>query len=127
MRYVLVKNVTDEIIKEVDGDKVFLSGVPEVIANKPFRWLPLVVVNPPVDTETEVKEGPVDVITATECTRTWTVREKTAQESSNLKDKQTIAKLRDLKIVISALNDGSFVPGQNYTNSQLKAIMKAHL
>ena len=40
---------------------------------------------------------------------------------------QTILNQRVLKALALALNDGSFVPGSNVTNVQLKAIVKAKM
>jgi len=127
MRYVLVDDATKEIIREVDGAKEFRNGSPPDLTKKPFTWLPLVVVDPTVDYATEKKEGPVDAVTDTECTRTWTVRGKTSEELASEKDKTANAAIQNMKALILALNDGSFVPGQNLTNAQLKAIIKAHV
>ncbi len=81
MRYVLVEDETDTILKEVEGDREFRSGTPPDLPLKPFRWLPLEVTNPDVtDHTTHIKEGPVTTVKAKKATRAWTVRPKTADE-----------------------------------------------
>jgi len=55
---------------------------------------------------------------------TYTKSRENTEEVNNL----LIASDRKLiKAIILALNDGSFIPGSNYTNAQLKAIIKAKL
>lgn len=126
--YVLLRNVDDSIVEEVDGDRRFRSGEPPVLKpEKGLRWLPIIVTNPTYDGNTQVKEGPVVTVNATDVTRVWTVRDKTAQELDEQKDREAINALRTVKPLIMALNDGSFVPGSNYTNGQMKAILKAHI
>jgi hypothetical protein len=81
MRYVLVEDGTDAILKEVEGDREFRSGNPPKLPLKPFRWLPLEVTNPDVgDHATHTREGPVTTVKAKKVTRVWTVRPKTDEE-----------------------------------------------
>ncbi len=81
MKYVLVEDETDTILKEVEGDREFRTGTPPDLPLKPFRWLPLEVTNPDVtDHTTHIKEGPVTTVKAKKATRAWTVRPKTADE-----------------------------------------------
>jgi len=81
MRYVLVEDGTDAILKEVEGDREFRSGTPPKLPLKPFRWLPLEITNPDVtDHTTHIKEGPVTTVKAKKVTRVLTVRPKTADE-----------------------------------------------
>ena len=81
MRYVLVEDETDKILKEVEGDKEFRSGTPPDLPQKPFRWLPLEITNPDIPSRiTHLKEGPVTTVRAKKITRVWTVRPKTADE-----------------------------------------------
>ena len=81
MRYILVEDETNKILKEVDGDREFRSGTPPDLPLKPFRWLPLEITNPDVeDHATHTKEGPVESVGAKKVTRVWTVRPKTADE-----------------------------------------------
>ena len=81
MKYVLVEDGTDIILKEVEGDREFRSGNPPKLPLKPFRWLPLEVTDPDVDDyATHTIEGPVTTVKAKKVTRVWTVRPKTADE-----------------------------------------------
>jgi hypothetical protein len=65
----------------IEGYRDFESP-PTNPAGKPWlTFLPVADTNPAVtDPDTEVKEGPVVTIGATEVTRVWTVRAKTAGE-----------------------------------------------
>ena len=89
MRYVLVEDETDTILKEVEGDREFRTGTPPDLPLKPFRWLPLEVTNPDVgDRATHTREGPVTTVKAKKVTRVWTVRPKTADELDTIKEEQ---------------------------------------
>tara|TARA_B100002003_G_scaffold12402_1_gene10651 strand:+ start:231 stop:623 length:393 start_codon:yes stop_codon:yes gene_type:complete len=89
MRYVLVEDETDKILKEVEGDKEFRSGTPPDLPQKPFRWLPLEITNPDIPSRiTHLKEGPVTTVRAKKITRVWTVRPKTADELDTIKEEQ---------------------------------------
>jgi len=126
--YVLLQNSDDSILEEVDGDMRFRSGIPPaLLPAKGMRWLPITITNPSHDEATQVKKGPVLTVNSDNVTRVWTVRDKNAQELDALKDRATRDALNIVKPLIEALNDGSFVPNQNYTNAQLKAILKDHL
>jgi hypothetical protein len=127
-RYVLLQNSDDSILEEIEGDKRFRSGLPPVLnPAKAMRWLPITITNPNHDESTQVKTGPVVTVNADNVTRVWSVRSKTAQELDELKNKETVSVIRAIKPLIDALNDGTFTPGQNLTNAQLKAIIKAHI
>ncbi len=65
----------------IEGYRQF-EAVPENPLGKPhLTWLPVVDTDPAItDAATQVKEGPVITIGATEVTRVWTVRAKTAPE-----------------------------------------------
>jgi hypothetical protein len=95
-------------------------------SDKGIRWLELVVVNP-ASGDDQIKEGPTADITSTTFTRTWTVRDKTDKELRDDKDGEVLNRLRFLKPLINALNDGTFVPGQNLTDAKLKKLLKDHL
>ena len=89
MRYVLVEDGTDAILKEVEGDREFRSGNPPKLPLKPFRWLPLEVTDPDVDDyATHTIEGPVTTVKAKKVTRVWTVRPKTDEELDVDKESQ---------------------------------------
>jgi hypothetical protein len=126
--YVLLQNSDDSILEEIEGDKRFRSGVPPILKpEKGLRWLPITITNPDYNGAIQVKEGPVLTVNTDNVTRVWTVRSKTAQELDDEKDASASSRLQSMKALVLALNDGSFVPGQNLTNVQLKAIIKAHL
>ena len=125
--YILLRNSDDHVLEEADSTRFRKTGVPPVLkSEKGLRWLDLVVVNPPVSVD-QIKEGPTVDITDTTYTRTWTVRDKTADELDAEKTDASVEELRRVKPLIMALNDGSFVPGSNYTNDQIKAKLKAKL
>jgi len=129
-KYVLIKTSDNSIVKEVASTREFRDGNPPTLhPNKGLKWLPIVLVDPPVDNLIEIKTGPVIVVTATEVTKTWTVRAKTALELSGEKDGRASGVMREpgLVALIKALNDGSFVPNSSYTPAQMKAIIKAKL
>jgi hypothetical protein len=126
--YVLVEDETNKILEEVDGDKAFRSGVPPILkAEKQMRWLEFVLIEPAVNRKTQVKEGPTIDTTATHYTRTWTIRAKTKQELDSDNDHEASQNLISFKPLLTALNDGSFIPGSNYSNEQLQRILKEHL
>ena len=125
--YILLQNSDDKVLEEVDSSRFRKTGVPPVLkSEKGIRWLDLVIVNPAQD-DGQIKEGPTVDITDTTYTRTWTVRDKTAKELNSEKDGEVLDKLRILKPLIKALNDGTFVPGQNLTDAKLKKLLKDHL
>jgi len=89
MRYVLVEDETDAILKEVEGDREFRTGTPPDLPLKSFRWLPLEVTDPDVgDHATHIKEGPVTTVKAKKVTRVWAVRPRTADELDAYKESQ---------------------------------------
>ena len=89
MKYVLVEDETNKILKEVDGDREFRTGTPPDLPLKSFRWLPLEVTDPDVgDHATHIKEGPVTTVKAKKVTRVWAVRPKTADELDADKESQ---------------------------------------
>ena len=89
MRYVLVEDETDTILKEVEGDREFRTGTPPDLPLKSFRWLPLEVTDPDVgDHATHIKEGPVTTVKAKKVTRVWAVRPRTADELDAYKESQ---------------------------------------
>jgi len=126
--YILLRNSDDHVLEEADSTRFRKTGVPPVLkSEKGIRWLDLVVVKPTANGETEVREGPVIDITPTTYTRTWTVRDKTADELNEEADSAASVVLNNhgLKALIKVLNDGSFIPGSNYTPAQIKDKIKA--
>ena len=125
--YILLQNSDDKVLEEADSTRFRKTGVPPVLkSEKGIRWLDLVVVNPSAAAD-QIKEGPTVDITSTTYTRTWTVRNKTAKELNSEKDGEVLDRLKILKPLIKALNDGTFVPGQNLTDAKLKKLLKDHL
>ena len=125
--YILLQNSDDKVLEEADSSRFRKTGVPPVLkSEKGIRWLDLVVVNP-VKGADQIKEGPAVEITDTTYTRTWTVRDKTAKELNSEKDVEVLNKVKIMKPLIKALNDGTFVPGQNLTDAKLKKLIKDHL
>ena len=119
--YVLLNNSDDLVIEEVDSSRFRKTGKPPTLkSEKGIRWLELVVVNPEIG-EDQIKEGPTIAISDTTYTRTWTVRDKTADELNTEKTVQADNIVESLKPLLDILNDGSFVPGSNYTDKQIKA------
>jgi len=122
--YILLRNSDDYVLEEADSTRFRKTGVPPVLkSEKGIRWLDLVVVNPAQDVD-QIKEGPTVDITDTTYTRTWTVRDKTAAEITSDANQVVGNFLTQFRVLIDALNDGSFVLGQNLTETQLKKIFK---
>jgi len=125
--YILLQNSDDKVLEEADSTRFRKTGAPPTLkSEKGIRWLDLVVVNPSASAD-QIKEGPTVDITDTTYTRTWTVRDKTDEELDSEKDGDVLDRLRILEPLIKALNDGTFVPGSNYTDAQIKAKLKAKL
>ena len=119
--YVLLNNSDDSIIEEVDSSRFRKTDKPPTLkSEKGIRWLELVVVDPETG-EDQIKEGPTIAISDTKYTRTFTVRDKTADELNTEKTVQADNIVKSLKPLLDILNDGSFVPGSNYTDKQIKA------
>ena len=125
--YVLLNNSDDLVIEEVDSSRFRKTGKPPILkSEKGIRWLELVVVNPEIG-EDQIKEGPTIAISDTKYTRTWTVRDKTADELKTEKTVHADAIVRGFKPLLDILNDGSFVPGSNYADAQMKAKIEEKL
>ena len=125
--YVLLNNSDDLVIEEADSSRFRKTGKPPILkSEKGIRWLELVVVNPEIG-EDQTKEGPTIAISDTTYTRTWTVRDKTADELNTEKTVQADNIVKSLKPLLDILNDGSFVPGSNYTDKQIKAKIEEKL
>ena len=125
--YVLLNNSDDSIIEEVDSSRFRKTGKPPTLkSEKGIRWLELVVVDPETG-EDQIKEGPTIAISDTKYTRTFTVRDKTADELKTEKTAHADAIVRGFKPLLDTLNDGSFMPGSNYTDKQIKAKIEEKL
>jgi hypothetical protein len=126
--YALIQTSTSTVQDVVDGDAQFRSGtLPILLPGKDLHWLPFVKVDPDVDHDTQIKTGPVDVVSKTKVTRTWTVKSKTAQELDDRKNALAESAIQGFKALMRAINDGTFVPGQNLTDNQMKQIIKDHI
>mgnify|MGYP001218802680 CR=1 FL=1 len=125
--YILLNNSDDSVMEEAVSSRFRKTGVPPILkSEKGIRWLELVVVDPVVGKD-QIREGPAIAISDTTYTRTFTVRDKTADELNAEKTARADDIVRSLKPFLDALNDGSFVPGANYTDAQMKAKLKAQL
>jgi|TARA_R110000803_G_scaffold124079_1_gene191894 hypothetical protein len=129
MAYFALIDTSTSVIKEVvNGAKRFRSGTPPtLLPAKGLHWLPFVKVDPSFDSSTQIRTGPVDVVTATEATRTWSVRSNNQGEIDAAEDDHATLVMKQMKALVTAINDGSLVPGANVSNDALKAILKAHL
>tara|TARA_R110002051_G_scaffold18015_3_gene51985 strand:- start:1516 stop:1893 length:378 start_codon:yes stop_codon:yes gene_type:complete len=97
-QYALLKD-DNSIVEEVDGDKRFRNGTPpSLLSGKGLRWLALVIVQPSFNSDTEVRTGPVNTVTETEITKTWTVRSKTAKELSDNRDLEIEGLVNDRRL-----------------------------
>ena len=125
--YILLRNSDDHVLEEADNTRFRKTGVPPVLkSEKGLRWLTFVVVNPPRGVN-QIKEGPVIDITDTTYTRTWTVRAKTAAEKNTDKTIEAGFQFNTIKPLLKALNKGTFIPGSNYTVTQMKNILKGEI
>lgn len=75
MEYVLISLTTNEIL-----DRKNLETPPPDISHKGIKWLPLIVIRPACDLNTQIEEGPVITITDTDVTIVYTVRDLTTEE-----------------------------------------------
>tara|TARA_R110000823_G_scaffold153379_1_gene284099 strand:+ start:306 stop:695 length:390 start_codon:yes stop_codon:yes gene_type:complete len=127
-QYALIKTSTSEVKEIVDGDKRFRTGEPPALnSDKDLHWLTFVKVDPDVDHATQIKTGPVDVVSRSRLTRTWTVRDKTDKELDDIINANVTDRYNHLSPLIDSLNDKSFVVGSEYTTDQIKAILKAKM
>lgn len=53
---------------------------PSNLPAKEWRWLPVTQIDPPFNPATDIRTGPVTVVSPTEVTQTFTVRPKTVAE-----------------------------------------------
>lgn len=96
---------------------------------KGWKWLPVVDTDPSYDAATQVKTGPVVTVGASNVTRVWTVRAKTAPELDA--EKQAKADGLDLVILeilfnhenrIRALNSQAAITKLQFRNA-IKALL----
>lgn len=75
--YALIQISTNTYMKRA----VFASPPVQPHPSKDRKWLPLITIDPVFDPDTQVREGPITTVTATEVTLEWTVRAKNAGET----------------------------------------------
>lgn len=122
--YALINNGVIEAYREFETQPNNPAGKPWLI------FLPVVDTSPAIaDPATEIKEGPVVTIGATEVTRVWTVRAKTTQELDN--EKQFVVNSMDrvlLEIAFNHENRIRTLAGQGaVTRAQFKTAIKGML
>jgi hypothetical protein len=80
---------------------------PSPLAGKPYRqFLPVVVTDPPFNSATQIRTGPVLTIEATRVTRVWTVTDKTAQQildETNARRDEAASQLDQVEDVLRAV------------------------
>ena len=106
----------------------FPDDDPPVLAPvKKMVWFKYVKTpNPAFDPRTH-KLGPSQkVIFDDTVTESSAVIKLTSQEITKRDNGEIDTFMRVMKPLVLALNDGTFVPGSNYTNAQMRAIIKAH-
>tara|TARA_R100001224_G_scaffold52906_1_gene30929 strand:+ start:191 stop:610 length:420 start_codon:yes stop_codon:yes gene_type:complete len=72
-KYARITSSTGAIIEEKDEAEFRGGKPPAANVAKDWEWLPVTIEKPSFDSETEVLEGPKDVVTAEKITRKWTV------------------------------------------------------
>jgi len=117
---------TDEVTERARYDS------PPLVQTKPgYRWLPYVVVNADYDSSTQERTGPVRVISDTEVTDTFTIRNYTADELAASAEANKVAYVDsidrlqflvmfDMENRVRVLEGKSPVTAANYRNA-LKA------
>ena len=76
------------------------AAVAQPLPGKPqFKWLPLIDINPPFNSETQKRTGPAVVVSADSVTRTWTVTDKTAAELDAEKDAEATGQIDGQKLI----------------------------
>jgi hypothetical protein len=106
--------------------------------NKPTVWLPLVSDPPPdFDSAAEKLVARLDIPDLADlgrdvgagavATEGFAVVALTAGEIALREQNRVDAAIRGVGVLLDALNDGSFVPDQNYTADQIETKIKAQL
>ena len=87
-KYARITSSTGDIIEEKDESKFRGGKPPAANTAKDWEWLPVTVEKPSYNIQTEVLEGPKDVVTAEKITRKWTVVKLSDKEIADRKDLQ---------------------------------------
>ena len=108
--YILLR-LSDGAIVEERG---FVEMPPDV-SRKGIAWLPLVVVDPPFDPDTQVRAGPLDTVGEDAVTRTWTVRDMTSEELAARQEEKITAAVGTvgLPILLDVVNAARSASGQD--------------
>ena len=85
-KYARITSSTGAIIEEKDESEFRGGKPPAANVAKDWEWLPVTIEKPSFDSETEVLEGPKDVVTAEKITRKWTVAKLSDKEIADRKD-----------------------------------------
>lgn len=75
MQYALINITTNEIVEQ----RTFGEQPPD-ISHKGVRWLPIVVIRPPCNIDTQIEEGPVITVTSDQVLVVYTVRSLTQEQ-----------------------------------------------
>lgn len=121
MIYCLVKSgaPTDQN-RNFDGD-------PPDVSHKNLVWMPYTrVPDPAFDPRTHRILPPQKAIQGDNVVESRAVIALTQQEIDDRDDAEVTSAVAVIKPLIMALNDGSFAPASNYTNAQLRQIIKDH-
>ena len=94
-KYARITSSTGAIIEEKDESEFRGGKPPAANVAKDWEWLPVTIEKPSFDSETEVLEGPKDVVTAEKITRKWTV--------SKLSDKK-LDEAKEIKLRVTDRN-----------------------
>jgi len=125
--YVLINISDNSVVERADHTRFRKTGIPPVLrAEKNMKWLEGVRVDPPA-TADQIKTGPTVKVTATKYIETWATRNKTVVEKKKVTDARAASSARGLGPLMRAINDGTFIPGSNYTDEQMAQLIKEHM
>jgi hypothetical protein len=130
--YLKIDRATGNVLVREDKD------APTRALNKPTIWLPLVSDPPPsFDLAAEKLVARLDIPDLADlgrdvasdavATEGFNVVALTVEEIASQEQARVDGEIRGGGALLDALNDGSFVPGSNYTADQIKTKIKAQL
>lgn len=121
MMHCLVKSgASTDHIRNFDGD-------PPDVSHKNLLWMPYIrEPDPAFDRRTHRILPPLKAIQGDNVVESRAVIALTQQEIDDRDASEVTSALAVIKPLIMALNDGSFAPASNYTNAQLRQIIKDH-
>jgi hypothetical protein len=108
--YVQVRLSDKAIMEQRD-----FAETPPDVSRKGIAWLPLAIVDPAFDPDTQVKAGPVDTVGEDAVTRVWTVRDMTADELAARQEEKITAAVGTvgLPILLDVVNTARAASGQD--------------